>query len=136
MSFAASLNTEPLAWSVKSVVSTTSVSPSQLPRESPGHWGPSVYGIVEGDAAAEQLAGRLRDALGALGRVYHGPFRTEGARVWRDGATEGRPHTPVRRPGAAVRIIEAPRTRQSAAAKTCRVHAPSNALNILAVSHS
>ncbi len=46
-------------------------------------WGPSVYGIVEGDDAAERLAGRLRDALGALGRVHHGPFRTEGARVWR-----------------------------------------------------
>jgi beta-RFAP synthase len=45
-------------------------------------WGPSVYGIVEGDDAAERLATRLRDALGALGRVYHGPFHTEGARVW------------------------------------------------------
>ena len=47
-------------------------------------WGPSVYGIVEGDTAAEELARRLQGALGALGRVYHGPFRTEGARVWRD----------------------------------------------------
>ena len=46
-------------------------------------WGPSVYGIVRGDEASEQLAHRLRGVLGALGRVHAGPFRTEGARVWR-----------------------------------------------------
>ena len=45
-------------------------------------WGPTVYGIVEGDAAARDLAGRVRGVLGASGTVYEGPFRSEGARVW------------------------------------------------------
>jgi beta-RFAP synthase len=44
-------------------------------------WGPTVYGIVEGDAAAERLADRVRAALGSEGDVFHGPFRTEGAHV-------------------------------------------------------
>jgi beta-RFAP synthase len=51
-------------------------------------WGPSVYGMVTGDETAEQLAQQLRGVLGALGRVYAGPFRTEGARVWRSGHHE------------------------------------------------
>jgi beta-ribofuranosylaminobenzene 5'-phosphate synthase len=46
-------------------------------------WGPTVYGIVDGDAAAERLASRVGEALGPRGRVYAGPFRREGARVWR-----------------------------------------------------
>ena len=76
------------------------------------------------------------DALGALGRVYHGPFRTEGARVWRDGPTEGRPPHTGTQAGCRGAHHRGTADRQSAAAKTCRVHAPSNALNILAVSHS
>jgi len=46
-------------------------------------WGPTVYGIIEGGEAGAELAGRVRDALGPLGIVYEGAFRTEGARVWR-----------------------------------------------------
>jgi predicted sugar kinase len=49
-------------------------------------WGPSVYGLVEGDEAACRLAERVRAELGTVGSVYHGPFRAEGARVWRAGA--------------------------------------------------
>jgi beta-ribofuranosylaminobenzene 5'-phosphate synthase len=46
-------------------------------------WGPTVYGIVRGDDAAHQLAANVRDALGPAGQVYEGPFRLEGARVWK-----------------------------------------------------
>jgi beta-RFAP synthase len=46
-------------------------------------WGPAVYGIVEGAGAGMQLAARVREVIGAGGAVYEGPFRTEGARVWR-----------------------------------------------------
>jgi beta-RFAP synthase len=46
-------------------------------------WGPTVYGIVEGDAASVLLADRVRAELGPRGRVYAGPFRHDGARVWR-----------------------------------------------------
>ena len=46
-------------------------------------WGPAVYGILEGEASAARLAQRLRDALGPGGVVYEGPFRSDGARVWR-----------------------------------------------------
>ena len=48
-------------------------------------WGPTVYGIVDGEDAGLRLADRVRtlfDASGAAGTVYEGPFRTEGARVW------------------------------------------------------
>jgi beta-ribofuranosylaminobenzene 5'-phosphate synthase len=45
-------------------------------------WGPTVYGIVDGDGTAEQLVERVRGALGPRGRVFEGPFRSEGARVW------------------------------------------------------
>ena len=48
-------------------------------------WGPAVYGIVEGAAAGQELAGRVRAELGGAGSVFEGPFRREGARVWRDG---------------------------------------------------
>ena len=46
-------------------------------------WGPTVYGIVEGDGAAARLGDQVRAALAGKGRVYDGPFRNEGARVWR-----------------------------------------------------
>jgi len=46
-------------------------------------WGPAVYGIVEGEDAALRLADHVRQLLGARGSVYEGPFRADGARVWR-----------------------------------------------------
>jgi beta-RFAP synthase len=46
-------------------------------------WGPAVYGVVESPDAGARLATALRSAIGARGTVYEGPFRTEGARVWR-----------------------------------------------------
>ncbi len=48
-------------------------------------WGPTVYGIVDGEAAGLHLADRVRDAMNGAGSVHEGPFRTEGARVWRGG---------------------------------------------------
>jgi len=52
-------------------------------------WGPAVYGLVEGDEAGHTLAERVRHAIGGAGRVYEGPFRSEGARVWRDPGLPG-----------------------------------------------
>lgn len=49
-------------------------------------WGPAVYGMVDGAAAGEALAARVRAALGTGGNVYEGPFRNEGGRVWRGSA--------------------------------------------------
>jgi beta-ribofuranosylaminobenzene 5'-phosphate synthase len=46
-------------------------------------WGPAVYGIVEGDDAARRLADRLVDAMGSSATVFAGPFRSDGAHVWR-----------------------------------------------------
>ena len=46
-------------------------------------WGPTVYGIVDGEEAGRHLAERVRELLGGAGAAYEGPFRTEGARVWR-----------------------------------------------------
>lgn len=46
-------------------------------------WGPAVYGVVESADAGARLAAALRATIGARGRVYEGPFRVEGARVWR-----------------------------------------------------
>jgi beta-ribofuranosylaminobenzene 5'-phosphate synthase len=46
-------------------------------------WGPAVYGIVDGDSAAERLAERIRGYLGPDVDVYSGPFPAYGARVWR-----------------------------------------------------
>jgi beta-RFAP synthase len=46
-------------------------------------WGPTVYGIVEGADVSARLAERVRASLGSAGRVFEGPFRAEGARVWR-----------------------------------------------------
>ena len=49
-------------------------------------WGPAVYGIVDGEDAGRRLAERVRalsETSGAAVAVYEGPFRTDGARVWR-----------------------------------------------------
>jgi beta-RFAP synthase len=46
-------------------------------------WGPTVYGIVDGEAAGRALADRVRTAMVNRGAVHEGPFRAEGARVWR-----------------------------------------------------
>ena len=49
-------------------------------------WGPAVYGIVDGDDAGRRLAERARgalDRLGTTGCIHCGPFRNDGARVWR-----------------------------------------------------
>jgi beta-ribofuranosylaminobenzene 5'-phosphate synthase len=46
-------------------------------------WGPAVYGIVDSEESAASLAARVRDAMGPGGHVYEGPFRPDGARVWR-----------------------------------------------------
>lgn len=49
-------------------------------------WGPTVYGFVEGDEADARLAEQVRMAMGDSARVFHGPFRAEGARSWRGDA--------------------------------------------------
>jgi len=46
-------------------------------------WGPAVYGIVDGEEAGRRLADYVRAELGASGSVFEGPFRSDGARVWR-----------------------------------------------------
>lgn len=46
-------------------------------------WGPAVYGIVAGEDAAARLAEQVAEYMGAHGRVFEGPFRPQGARVWR-----------------------------------------------------
>ena len=64
-------------------------------------WGPTVYGIVDGEGAGLELAERVRALLGSLsqtgeaGAVYSGPFRTDSARVWR---AEAHPSTPLGAP--------------------------------------
>ena len=47
-------------------------------------WGPAVYGIFESEECARTVAERLRRELGGSCDVYEGPFRTEGAKVWRE----------------------------------------------------
>jgi beta-ribofuranosylaminobenzene 5'-phosphate synthase len=50
-------------------------------------WGPTVYGIVDGEDAGVRLADRLRALLatsGIAGSIYEGAFQTHGARVWRE----------------------------------------------------
>lgn len=49
-------------------------------------WGPAVYGIAPSEETGRELSDRVRDHLGDGARVYEGPFRTGGARVWRDTA--------------------------------------------------
>lgn len=46
-------------------------------------WGPAVYGIVDGEADGRRLADRVREAMGPGSLVFEGPFRSDGARVWR-----------------------------------------------------
>jgi beta-ribofuranosylaminobenzene 5'-phosphate synthase len=46
-------------------------------------WGPAVYGLVEGDEAARDLAARARTFLDGRGEIHVGPFQNTGARVWR-----------------------------------------------------
>jgi beta-ribofuranosylaminobenzene 5'-phosphate synthase len=46
-------------------------------------WGPSVYGIVESEAAGARLAEQLRAEVGSTCAVYEGAFPAEGARTWR-----------------------------------------------------
>jgi beta-ribofuranosylaminobenzene 5'-phosphate synthase len=45
-------------------------------------WGPAVYGLVDSDAVAAELAGQVRDALGSSGQVFQGGFAARGARIW------------------------------------------------------
>ena len=47
-------------------------------------WGPAVYGVVQGEERGLLLAERVGSVLGGHGAVYEGPFRTDGARVWRN----------------------------------------------------
>lgn len=49
-------------------------------------WGPAAYGLVEGDSAAQELAGRVRGVIGAEGAVFVGGFAPRGARVWQEQA--------------------------------------------------
>ena len=46
-------------------------------------WGPAVYGLVEGDEAAGELAARARRFLEGRGELHVGPFQNSGARVRR-----------------------------------------------------
>ena len=46
-------------------------------------WGPAVYGIVDGDEAAELLTRHIRESLGDTGAVRAGAFPDVGARVSR-----------------------------------------------------
>jgi beta-ribofuranosylaminobenzene 5'-phosphate synthase len=45
-------------------------------------WGPAVYGVVGGEAAAKEIADRLRREYGSTCAVYDGPFPRAGARIW------------------------------------------------------
>jgi beta-ribofuranosylaminobenzene 5'-phosphate synthase len=47
-------------------------------------WGPAVYGVVEGQQAATELADHVRIWLDDSGSVHEGVFRREGARVWHE----------------------------------------------------
>ena len=44
-------------------------------------WGPAVYGIVDGEEAAAELATRARKLLNGSGAVYVNQFAGSGARV-------------------------------------------------------
>ncbi|HEY7896220.1 MAG TPA: beta-ribofuranosylaminobenzene 5'-phosphate synthase family protein [Gemmatimonadaceae bacterium] len=56
-------------------------------------WGPAVYGIVDGDDAARELADRLRNDGSDAGAVYCGAFANSGARVWRDAPSDATPES-------------------------------------------
>jgi beta-RFAP synthase len=47
-------------------------------------WGPTMYGVVEGDDAARELSAVARDALHGAGTVYAGAFPAAGASVSRE----------------------------------------------------
>ncbi len=44
-------------------------------------WGPAVYGIVDGDDAAERIAAGARELINGTGAVYVNEFADSGARV-------------------------------------------------------
>jgi beta-RFAP synthase len=44
-------------------------------------WGPAVFGLVDGDAAAQALAARIRPRVGEAGRLLVSAFSNSGARV-------------------------------------------------------
>jgi beta-RFAP synthase len=46
-------------------------------------WGPTAYGIVDGQQAATELTGRIAAKFGSEVAVYAGPFPSHGARIWR-----------------------------------------------------
>jgi beta-RFAP synthase len=46
-------------------------------------WGPAVYAVVDGDAAAAALATRVRDAHGAMTTIFSGRFPSTGASIAR-----------------------------------------------------
>ena len=48
-------------------------------------WGPAVYGLADGEAAARELASRCREFLGGSGQVFEGGFAGSGARIGRGG---------------------------------------------------
>jgi beta-RFAP synthase len=52
-------------------------------------WGPAAYGLVESDAAARELAHRVRRTLGSDGTIFQGGFAPHGARVWAGKANPG-----------------------------------------------
>jgi beta-ribofuranosylaminobenzene 5'-phosphate synthase len=45
-------------------------------------WGPAVYGLIETAPARQELADRVRRALGQGGAVFEGRFADRGARIW------------------------------------------------------
>jgi len=55
-------------------------------------WGPAVYGIAANEDDGRRLADRVSTALGSSGTVFEGPFRSEGARVWRAAVAEVKGH--------------------------------------------
>jgi beta-RFAP synthase len=57
---------------------------SGAPGAGQSSWGPSVYAIVEGDAAAESLAARIRVACPNRVMVHVGPLRSTGATITRN----------------------------------------------------
>lgn len=52
-------------------------------------WGPAVYGLVEGEAAAGALSARCREFLGGNGLIFEGGFARCGARLSRGGPPSG-----------------------------------------------
>ena len=72
-------------------------------------WGPTVYGVVDGDEAAAALVTRVRAAVGPGAIVHAGPFRTAGARVWSSDAARGPTDDPQADLGAGTAPADAPR---------------------------